>query len=239
MPRPAHRLALAAGLALVSLPAAASDPLTTFCVPRQVDLLPDADTATRVVIHGAFFQLTAAASFSFSGPKCGVMYFECPAGQEAMCRMQWKELRTWYDDPIHRLHCAGFGSRNVVGTAAVRAEGEPLGTPDRWDLGMGIGVGQHVDGKCPIALQLQCPAPASDAGAAPLPATDAVAPSTDAPADTGADADPVPDAGTGGTPPPVLGNNRNGCALAGGAGSASVLAALGLGAVALARRRRR
>ena len=89
MPRLAHLLrplarasALAAGLGLALAPraAAASEPLSTYSVPQLVELLPTADTAARVVIHGVFFQLTTSLSFSYSTPKCGVMYFECQAG---------------------------------------------------------------------------------------------------------------------------------------------------------------
>jgi hypothetical protein len=266
MPRLAYRrsalrfLTLTAGLALASRPAAASDPLTTFCLPRQVELLPNADTATRVVIHGSFFQLTSTTAFTYSTPKCGVMYFECAAGQEAMCRMQWKELRDWDLDPLHKPYCAGFGSRSVVGAAAVRVEGEPLGTPDKWDLGMGVGWGAWVDGKCEMAKTLACVAPASDGGAAPDPIVDGASSMPEAPvgaSDSGSTSPPLPPASTddAGAPPVTvppapdggrgddaqthqLSGNR-GCTLVGSAGSELMPVAFGLCAVALARRRRR
>ncbi|HZJ71070.1 MAG TPA: hypothetical protein VFF36_09070, partial [Planctomycetota bacterium] len=154
-----RRCLLAFALALPMLvsarPAAASEPFTTYVVPSLVEMLPTPEAATRVVIHGAFFQLTAATAFTYSNAKCGVMYFQCVAGQEAMCRMQWSELKAAIE-PAPTL-CRGFGNQNVVSTANVYVEGQPLGAPDPWDLGMGIGVGSSVDGKCQPATKLSCP----------------------------------------------------------------------------------
>jgi hypothetical protein len=66
-----------------------------------------------------------------------------------MCRMQWSELKAAIA-PAPTL-CRGFGNKEVVSTATVYVEGQPLGSPDPWDLGMGIGLGSSVDGKCPPA----------------------------------------------------------------------------------------
>ena len=62
-------------------PAVASDPFTTYVVPSLVEMQPTKEAATRVVIHGAFFHLTSATGFTYSDAKCGVMYFQCAAGQ--------------------------------------------------------------------------------------------------------------------------------------------------------------
>ncbi len=144
-------------------PAFASDPFATYVVPSRVEVGPDT-AATRVVIHGAFFNLANAETFSYTDPKCGVMYFQCLPSQEEMCRMQWKELQ----DAISPTptSCRGFGMYNVLTTATLRTEGQPLGTPDSWDLGMGIGIGVHVDAKCPAARALSCPLAGGSGGAA-------------------------------------------------------------------------
>jgi hypothetical protein len=143
-------------------PAAASYPCSTYVVPSRVELQPSDDAATRVVIHGAFLQLTSDTAMSYGDPRCGVMYFACVAGQEEMCRMQWNELRAAVS-PTPQL-CQGFGSWNVLSTAALREEGAPLGTPDAWDLGMGITQGAYLDNKCPPALHLTCPVSSRDSG---------------------------------------------------------------------------
>jgi MYXO-CTERM domain-containing protein len=184
------------GLLIAARTAAASSPLSTYVVPTAVDLLPSDAAATRVVIHGAFFQLTMAGG-TYGDPKCGVMYFECVAGQETMCRMQWGELRAAIAEA--KNSCRGFGSLNTLSIASVRAEGSALGTPDKWDLGVGTIAGVSVGNKCPAAQALVCPlASAADGGATTdaAPAMDAP-PATDAPAATDTPAEgatPTPDA---------------------------------------------
>jgi hypothetical protein len=189
------------GLLIAARPAMASDPLSTYVVPAAVELLPGDTNGTRVVIHGAFFQLTTTVGMTYTDPKCGVMYFDCVAGQETMCRMQWTELRNAISAAPQ--FCEGFGSANTLSTASIRTEGATLGAPDRWDLGMGVSQGVFVDGKCPVARALVCPlASPPDGGIAtdarPNP-TDAPA-SNDAPASTDAPAietaAPTPEAGT-------------------------------------------
>src|SRR5262245_30990899 len=169
MLRLAHKHALAFVTALAVLaaarPAAASSPMSFYSVPTRVELLPSDDAATRVVIHGAFFQLTSETTMTYTDPKCGVMYFECVAGQETMCRMQWKELRA--SIVASPSFCQGFGTLNVVSKATIRTEGSALGQPDAWDLGMGISSGVYVDNKCPPAGKLSCPLAGSDGGTVP------------------------------------------------------------------------
>ncbi|HRI50130.1 MAG TPA: hypothetical protein PLW65_08105 [Pseudomonadota bacterium] len=65
-----------------SSPAAASSPVATYVVPSQVEYFPDEASATRVIIHGAFFFWQNGGTYN--QPACGYMYFSCPAGQEAM-----------------------------------------------------------------------------------------------------------------------------------------------------------
>jgi hypothetical protein len=146
-------------IAVVARPAAASNPVSFYTVPTKVELRPDEASATEVVIHGAFFALTTATTYG--DPRCGVMYFKCAAGQEAMCRMQWQDIRGYV---ANASTCAGFGTNNMVGTAKIRDEGASLGTPDAWDLGMGVTPGVSVDNKCPPAHKLSCTAAQPDGG---------------------------------------------------------------------------
>ena len=119
--------------ALAARPALASNAVGVYVAVSRVDMMPDATTATSVVIHGAFTLLRADGSYS--SPQCGQMYFQCPAGSETMCRMQWQD--------VGRLGtmtgvCAGFGAMNMVSTATIRLEGSALAGPDTWDLGIGV-----------------------------------------------------------------------------------------------------
>jgi MYXO-CTERM domain-containing protein len=155
-------LVILAGLATPSS-AHASDPVSIYVVPRQVE--QSAGSPARVTIHGAFVRLTSATTATYSAPQCGVMYFQCSPGDETLCRMQWDELAAAAQTPSP-TSCAGFGSLRVVSSATLRAEGAALGSPDAWDLGLGIGEGMYVDGQCPLARALVCPAPgAADGGA--------------------------------------------------------------------------
>jgi hypothetical protein len=231
--------------------AAASDPFTTYVVPSLVEMQPTEEAATRVVIHGAFFHLTSGTDFTYSDAKCGVMYFQCVAGQEAMCRMQWKELEAAI--ATTPTLCRGFGNKQVVTTATMYVEGQPLGTPDPWDLGMGIGLGSSVDGKCPPATKLSCPPAGAGTGGTGGPAGAAGGGGGGAGGTAGGAAGAAGNAGTmgaagargaagaaGGEKPLV--KSGPGCALAGGAtrpGPATIFVMLGAGALVAAVRARR
>jgi hypothetical protein len=225
-------------LLLLARPAAASDPSSIYTVPSKVEILPDDVTGTSVVIHGAFFFLSAPMSFTYGQPRCGYMSFQCPAGKEAMCRLQWQDLRK----SMGSSFCAGFGTLGAVSNAALHPEPFAAVKPDIWDLGMGISQGSYVDGKCGPARSLICALPAPDAGP---PAPDAAA-SPDASAPDSAppgpdlavvDAPLAPDA-------PVLAADAaevpqpakpSGCAFGGTGGLVPLLIAF----LALARRSRR
>jgi len=142
--------------------ARASEPVSIYVVPRLVE--QPAGTPARVAIHGAFFRLTSATNMTYGAPQCGVMYFQCAPGDETMCRMQWGELAT-AAKVSSPTTCSGFGSLHVISAATLRQEGAPLVTPDAWDLGMGIGLGEYVDGKCALARALVCPLSGGDGGA--------------------------------------------------------------------------
>jgi hypothetical protein len=205
-----------------------------------VEILPDDATGDRVVLSGAFFFLTGPTG-TYGEPRCGYMSFECPAGQEAMCRMQWQDLRK----AIGSNFCEGFGTWGMVSNATLHTDPKALVKPDAWDLGMGISPGVFVDGKCGPALKLNCAAaPPADAGApdtasptpdsAP-PAPDAAEPGRPGPADAAADA-PVPPAGGSAdaalAPQPA---KSSGCAVGGTGGLLPLVVAF----LALARRARR
>jgi hypothetical protein len=238
------RLALVV-VAMAPLAAEASDPNSIYTVPTEVQILPDDATGTRVVIGGAFFLLSSPATFTYGEPRCGYMSFQCPAGKELMCRMQWLDVRK----AIGAGYCAGFGTWGMVSTATLHPDRGGLATPDPWDLGMGISVGYSVDQKCPKALMLKCAAPLPDAGPADaavvvpppdsapppsdVPAVDAPSPAPDAAVAAASDAAAVaaPDAAV--SPPPA---KSSGCSFGGGGGGVlSLLAAL----LALGRRARR
>ena len=200
-----------------SSPALASNPSATYVVPTKVELLPDAATANRAVIHGAFFFYQTGGSYG--SPSCGYMYFQCPAGSEAMCRMQWNDINAAIGMP----QCMGFGPQNTVSKAMLRSEGTALGNPDTWDLGIGITPGSFVGGQCAPAQALKCPL---------LPPPDMATPP------------PAPDLAQVGppSPPPSGGGSASGCTIGnaqGVLGGTSVFVATVLASLLRSRRRRR
>jgi uncharacterized protein (TIGR03382 family) len=168
-------------LAILLAPAAAkaSEPSSIYTAPAEVEILPDDATGTRVVIGGSFFFLSTPADSTYGEPRCGYMSFQCPAGLEVMCRMQWLDIRR----AIGGAYCAGFGTLHVVSSATLHPDRGTLVKPDLWDLGMGIAQGAYVDGKCGPARMLSCAAPPPDGGPADVaetPDVPAPAPPVDA-----------------------------------------------------------
>ena len=147
---------VAAGAALLAGAGArsahASDAVSVYVAASRVDMMPSDDAATTVAIHGAFILLKADGSWE--PPRCGYMHFRCPAGSEAMCRMQWKDVR---QIGTASSTCAGFGTLNMVTTATIRTEGTALSSPDAWELGIGVTTGVSVGSQCPVAKALTCP----------------------------------------------------------------------------------
>ena len=159
-------LALALGSSLAAPPLAhASSPMSTFVVPTRVDYFPDKASATSVAIHGAFL-FWVDGQPTYSAPACGYLYFNCSGDgkTQTMCRMQWEQIEQAIGN---RTTCTGFGQLNMKPVGTLRAEGTPLGTPDSWDLGMGV-QGASVGGliqQCASAQALSCAAqPIPDGG---------------------------------------------------------------------------
>jgi len=232
-------------------PALASNAVGVYVAVSRVDMMPDATTATSVVIHGAFTLLRADGSYS--SPQCGQMYFQCPAGSETMCRMQWQD--------VGRLGtmtgvCAGFGAMNVVSTATIRLEGSALAGPDTWDLGIGVSYGSSIGGQCQPAKALSCPLSSggggAGGGAGGATATGGTGETTGTAGTVGTTGTGGivgggagnTGAGTGGSSPQVLAS-RSACAIADGAsapagwGATAIPVVTLLAAAALRRRRRR
>lgn len=157
----------------------ASSPVATYVVPSKLEFMPDEATATRVVIHGAFFFWQKDGTYN--QPACGYMYFACPAGQEKMCRMQWTEL----NNAIGLPQCEGFGQQMMQSQATLRSEGTTPANPDTWDLGIGITPGSFVGGQCAPAQALKCPLPSAqpDMATPPTPTPDLSAPAVGPPVD--------------------------------------------------------
>jgi hypothetical protein len=157
---------LGLGLALLGLAstAHATGPAGIWGTVSQVVYEPNAQTPTRVQIHGCFLFSSATPStcqggqgaYNYSCPESGYMYFECPAGDEALCKLQWSEIEA----SIGQAWCAGWGQFDQP-KGTVRASSEPPANPDPYPLGMGVDT---VGGTPCMVLEAQCAA--KDGGAA-------------------------------------------------------------------------
>src|SRR5262245_29285920 len=90
-----------------------------YVVASKLDLLPNPNAATSVIIHGAFFFFTMNGQYTV--PKCGYMYFTCAPGSEALCRMQWQDV---INISQNQKMCAGFGQQFVMTKATFYNEGD-------------------------------------------------------------------------------------------------------------------
>lgn len=213
--------AVAAGVAIAST-AQASTPHGAWAHVDKIELLPDEAGATKVVITGKFAltQGPGKGTWAYENPVAGYMYFQCAAGSEADCRLQWNDIKS----TIGTTTCAGFGQTDVV-PGTVRPIGTPLGTADTYNLGIGVTRTVYAGGICEKLRTYSVDAgvtPQPDAGSSNNPSPQPTTPTTP---------DPKPESG-GST------SSGGGCAMGGTSTSfAGIAAMVGLILVGLRRRR--
>lgn len=129
--------------------AMASDSIGIYSVIKKVKYEPDPQnsTALRVRICGAFAKARVTNGDYFPA-EAGYMYYSCPTGQEAMCRMQWAEI----ESAGKAGKCIGWGVRRdpknpsqANDNGSVRTS-VPVGNPDVYVLGMGTGMTPDLSG---------------------------------------------------------------------------------------------
>ncbi len=243
--------------------AEASFPAGVWTKADKVTMLPDEANATEVLIHGVFLVWSGTGPVGgqwgnpgFELAREGYMYFVCPPGREATCRLEWTDLQ----NSIGRS-CRGFGAQNEP-RGTVRDDAVCPANPDKFPLGMGV-----VQGFLPCEELDRFVS--SDAGVA---ACDAGLVKREAGVPSDAEADVSMGAGSGGTggvsvagsggsgmpagsggssgstggsheaagaPPVASSDDDGGCALVGRRRlSTTSISALALAALAFARRRR-
>ncbi len=234
-------VAASVALALLAAPsiALASNPASAWADVEAVTFEPnagDATTATRVIIKGVFARSNGAVPPSYSAGARGYFYYECPAGQLDLCRLEWKEIAS----AIGTGNCAGYGD-GAKSPGTLHAWCDAKTTPDPYPLHMGVQLTSWASGTCE-GLKAYAAAPTcsgdTDAGTKD---------SGTQPSDTGspvvADTGGVvanPDTGT--TPAtPAKGSDDGGACSVGIIGGASTfgIAPLALIALGLISRRRR
>jgi hypothetical protein len=129
--------------------ALASDSIGIYAVVKKVKYEPDPQNATalRVRLCGAFAKARVVNGDYFPA-EAGYMYYSCPTGQEAMCRMQWAEIETASKGGT----CIGWGVRrdpknpsqpNDNGSVRTAL---PVANADAYEIGMGTGSNPDLSG---------------------------------------------------------------------------------------------
>jgi hypothetical protein len=157
-------LALGSALAVAtSRPARASSSFGISARPIRVLFEPGpADTADRVRIQGMI--ALGADVMDFAAPTCGYLYFKCTAGDEALCREQWKEIAAAADAGRCVMFGAHRGSNgSLLVNGRVRPFSEPASQPDTFISNQGLGV---VTVDCAGDLVGTCVVPPDGAGGA-------------------------------------------------------------------------
>lgn len=154
----------------------------TAAVLTSVVYEPDAETATRVRMYGAFSFLADQVDLgSWSEPAIGYLYLECPAGSEEACRVEWQEIEAW----SAQHDCPAFGDYEAP-VPRVRPTTEPPGGPDPYGFIQFGGVSSPPGDACSAvgdALAAQpettiaprrspVPAPAEEEASTPTPSED-------------------------------------------------------------------
>lgn len=207
-------------LSAIASPAWASDQVGAYGLVQGVQFEPnasDVNTATKVKISGWFTIANGAVGQGdrYSTPESGYVYYTCPSGMEATCRMEWTDIKSGVGTASD---CKGWGSRALYptpGNGTVRNT-SALVNPDAYPIQMGVvtpGAGNVS----------QCPQLRTASGNPP--AGDLAAPAGDLGGASDLAAMPAP--------------STKGCsAVPGAAAGAGALWVLGLFTLALALRRR-
>lgn len=137
---------LAAGV-LAAAPAHASDSVGVYASVRKVKFEPDSSAPVRVRVCGAFALANVNAGVYFA-PAAGYMYYSCPAGKEALCKMQWTELAT----AAASGKCVGYGQRRdsnfmPANNGTVRQASAQPANPDAYPIELGVVQPATTDGK--------------------------------------------------------------------------------------------
>src|SRR5262245_24049298 len=196
--------------------AQASSPMGVYARVDTVAYEPTKAEAVRAVVHGVFALHSGAAGFNYTAPQAGYMYFQCPAGNEAECRLQWQDL----ENAIGQNYCAGFGQQDQsFGT--VRAEGTVPTSPDTYVLGMGVEPGVYVGGTCPLLLAYRADGGSSGSSSGASTSGGSSSTSSGGSSSGGSTSGGSSGASSGGSSGTASGGSTSGAAPPAGAGSSS------------------
>jgi hypothetical protein len=119
--------------------ASASSPFGVWAKVEKVVVEKSDGGPNRIQIHGVFMLFVSADAGTFleqyTPPAHGVMYFECPAGQTAICEDEWADIEKSIAAGPRK--CVGFGAQ-LTAPGTLHAPGAPLGNPDPYPIHNGV-----------------------------------------------------------------------------------------------------
>src|SRR5688500_7407456 len=87
-------LMVLAACTLTAVTLRASDFVGVYAVVGKVVLEPSDAAAERIQIWGAFALSDGQRGSNYGPAQRGYLYYTCPAGQEAVCRREWADLKS-------------------------------------------------------------------------------------------------------------------------------------------------
>jgi hypothetical protein len=118
---------------LVAVTLRASDFVGVYAVVEKVVLEPAESAPQRIQIWGAFALSDGKSGSNYGTAQRGYLYYECPAGQVAVCRKEWTDLQ----NVAGKDTGVGFGARYKA-TGRIRKADEKPATPDLYPIERGV-----------------------------------------------------------------------------------------------------
>ena len=119
--------------ALATATVLASDMVGVYAVIEKVVLEPSESAPQRIQIWGAFALAEGNRGSNYGAAQRGYLYYSCPAGQEAVCRKEWADLKTVAGKDTG----VGFGER-FRAPGRIRKADEKAASPDEYPIARGI-----------------------------------------------------------------------------------------------------
>ena len=118
-------------VAVLTIPAQASDPIDTYCMVEKVVFEP-ADCPERAQVWGACARVNRRTTEKMSASR-GYFYYAVPAGREELARAEWMDLKSL----AGKDQVVGFGSGRGP-QARFRATTEKPAAPETYPLNVGV-----------------------------------------------------------------------------------------------------
>src|SRR5262245_43707866 len=101
---------------------------------QSVTSAPSEASADGLVIHAAVMVYVGGSTGKYPGytdPATGYLYYECPVGKEADCKLEWPDIKNSIAKPPGE--CIGLGDQSLP-TGSLRVEGVTPANPDAYPV---------------------------------------------------------------------------------------------------------